>query len=414
MIKINQNHLKLRSNYLFATINQKIKEFKIAHPELSDRIIKMGVGDVTRPLPRACVEAMEQASKEMGVAETFRGYPDYEGYDFLINDIITKDYLPKGVSISKDEVFISDGAKSDTANFQELFDTDVKIAVSDPVYPVYVDSNVMAGRSGDFVDGRWSNILYLEAVEENGFIPDIPKEKVDILYLCSPNNPTGQAFTRSQLKKFVDYALDNGSLIFFDAAYEAYITEPDIPRSIYEIPEAKKVAIEFKSFSKTAGFTGVRCAYCVVPKDIRIKDDISGEEVNLNRLWYRRQATKFNGVSYITQRGASATFTDQGQAEIKQIIRYYLNNANILKSALNNAGFITFGGVNSPYVWVKTPNGMLSWQFFDYMLEKLNIVGTPGVGFGKCGEGYFRFTAFSSKKNTEDAADRISSHKFNK
>ncbi len=412
MIKLNQNHLKLRSNYLFATINQKINEFKKNHPDVVDQIIKLGIGDVTRPLPRVCIEAMIKASEEMSHTETFRGYPDYEGDSYLIDAIVNKDYLPKGVNIDRSEVFVSDGAKSDTANFQELFDTDVKIAVSDPVYPVYVDSNVMAGRSGEFKDGRWTNITYLDATEQNGFIPKVPDEKVDIMYICSPNNPTGQAFSRSQLKAFVDYAIENNSLIFFDAAYEAYITEPDIPHSIYEIPGAKKVSIEFKSFSKTAGFTGVRCSYCIVPKDIVIKDPISKEEVSLNKLWYRRQATKFNGVSYITQRGAEATFSDQGQTEIKQIIRYYLDNASIIKSALNNVGFTTFGGINSPYVWVKTPNGMLSWQFFDYMLEKLHIVGTPGVGFGKCGEGYFRFTAFSSRENTEKASNRIANHKF--
>ena len=412
MLKINQNHLKLRSNYLFATINQKVNEFKKNNPSLVDNIIKLGIGDVTLPLPRVCVEAMKEASAEMGRAETFRGYPDYEGDDFLIDAIINKDYLPKGISVDHSEVFVSDGAKSDTANIQELFDPGVSIAVTDPVYPVYVDSNVMAGRSGDFVDGRWSNIVYLNATEENGFIPQVPNQKVDLMYLCSPNNPTGQAFTRSQLKAFVDYALENGSIILFDAAYEAYITEPDIPHSIYELPGAKKVAIEFKSFSKTAGFTGVRCSYMVVPKEIEIDDPISGERVNLNKLWYRRQATKFNGVSYITQKGACATFSDQGQIQIKQMINYYLENAKTIKSALNKAGFTTFGGVNSPYVWVKTPAGMLSWQFFDYMLEKLNIVGTPGVGFGKCGEGYFRFTAFSSKEKTQKAYERICSHKF--
>ena len=412
MVKLNQNHIKLRSNYLFATINQKVNEFKKNNPTLIDNIVKLGIGDVTLPLPKVCTEAMKKASDDMADASTFRGYPDYEGCDFLIDAIIKNDYLSRGVNIDKDEVFVSDGAKSDTANIQELFDLDTKIAVTDPVYPVYVDSNVMAGRAKDFENDRWSNIHYLNTSSQTNFLPKVPDEPVDLIYLCSPNNPTGQSFSRSQLKDFVDYALSNNSLILFDAAYEAYITEPDIPHSIYEIPNAKKVAIEFKSFSKTAGFTGVRCAYCIVPKDINIFDNNSNQDVNLNRLWYRRQATKFNGVSYITQRGAEATFFPQGQAQIKQNIAYYLNNASIIKEALESCGFKTFGGINSPYIWTEVPSGMNSWEFFDYMLEKLNIVGTPGSGFGKCGEGYFRFTGFSSKENTLKAAQRISSHNF--
>ena len=412
MLKLNENHIKLPSNYLFAEIASRVNKFKQDNPSVKDKVIKLGIGDVTRPLVPACIEAMHKAVDEMSNESTFRGYPDYEGCDFLIKDIVDNEYKDRGLDINYDEVFVSDGAKSDTANFQELFSQDVKIAVTDPVYPVYVDSNVMSGRSGDFIDGRWSNIVYLDSTEENGFVPPLPSTKVDIIYLCFPNNPTGSTVTKAQLKKFVDYALENNALIFYDAAYEAYIREEGIPHSIYEIEGARRVAIEFKSFSKNAGFTGVRCAYTIVPKDLEIFNKNTNQKYSLNRLWYRRQATKFNGVSYITQRGAAAIYTKEGKKQIKELIDFYLNNASIIKKAFEESGFKVYGGVNSPYIWIPTPNNKPSWEFFDYMLNNLYIVGTPGVGFGRCGEGFFRFTAFGSLENTQEAARRIKNHKF--
>ncbi len=405
MLYTNENHTKLKSNYLFAEVAKRVSEFKKNNPDKD--VISLGIGDVTRPLPKACVEAMINASKEMGDEKTFKGYPEYEGYDFLINKIIEFDYKSRGIDLDRNEIFVSDGAKSDTANIQELFSINTKIAVTDPVYPVYVDSNVMGGRSGEFKDGRWSNITYLESLEENNFVAEIPKEKVDIIYLCFPNNPTGASITKDQLKKFVDYAIKNECLIIYDAAYEAFITTPNVPHSIYEIEGAKKVAIECKSFSKTAGFTGVRCAYMVIPQEIEIFDSISNQLMNLNRLWYRRQATKFNGVSYITQRGAEAIYSKDGRIEVQNTINYYLDNAKIIKNALQKAGLKVFGGIDSPYLWVKTLHNMTSWEFFDYTLQNLNIVSTPGSGFGRAGEGFFRFTSFASREKTEIASKRF-------
>ena len=405
MLLSNDNHTKLQTNYLFAQVASKVKAFKEANP--NKNVISLGIGDVTQPLAPSCIEAMQKAVTDMSKAETFKGYPEYEGYDFLLEKIAKYDYQDRGVNIDTKEIFVSDGAKSDTANIQELFSNDAKVAVLDPVYPVYVDSNVMAGRAGEFKNGRWSNIVYLECKEENGFIPALPNEKVDIIYLCYPNNPTGTVLTKDELQKFVDYALKNESLILFDAAYEAFIREDNIPHSIYEIKDADKVAIEFKSFSKTAGFTGVRCAYTVIPNELAIFDKTTNNLVNLNRLWYRRQATKFNGVSYITQRGAEAIYSENGRKEINNTINYYLENAKILKNTLEDSGLTVYGGVNSPYLWVKTIDNMTSWEFFDYLLNNFYIVGTPGSGFGKAGEGFFRFTSFASREKTIEASNRL-------
>lgn len=405
MLLSNENHTKLQTNYLFAQVASKVKAFKEANP--NKNVISLGIGDVTQPLAPSCIEAMQKAVTDMSKAETFKGYPEYEGYDFLLEKIAKYDYQDRGVNIDTKEIFVSDGAKSDTANIQELFSNDAKVAVLDPVYPVYVDSNVMAGRAGEFKNGRWSNIVYLECKEENGFIPALPNEKVDIIYLCYPNNPTGTVLTKDELQKFVDYALKNESLILFDAAYEAFIREDNIPHSIYEIKDADKVAIEFKSFSKTAGFTGVRCAYTVIPNELAIFDKTTNNLVNLNRLWYRRQATKFNGVSYITQRGAEAIYSENGRKEINNTINYYLENAKILKNTLEDSGLTVYGGVNSPYLWVKTIDNMTSWEFFDYLLNNFYIVGTPGSGFGKAGEGFFRFTSFASREKTIEASNRL-------
>lgn len=405
MALVNENHLKLPGNYLFAEIGKRVNEFKKQNPDA--QIIRLGIGDVTRPLPKASIEAMHKAVDDMSRIETFKGYPEYEGYDFLIEKIIECDYKKRGVTIERDEVFVSDGAKSDTANIQELFGIDSKIAVTDPVYPVYVDSNVMAGRTGEYgADGRWSNITYLPCTADNGFVPELPKAKVDLIYLCLPNNPTGTTLTRDQLKKWVDYAKENGSIILFDSAYEAYISEKDVPRSIYEIEGAKDVAIEFRSFSKTAGFTGTRCAYVVIPKTITAFTK-SGEPQNINRLWYRRQATKFNGVSYIVQRGAEAVYSEEGQQQVKSLVNYYMTNASIIREGLKSIGIQVFGGVNAPYIWIKTPNNLDSWAFFDKLLTEANIVGTPGSGFGPSGQGYFRLTAFGSRENTEEAVERF-------
>lgn len=405
MALVNENHLKLPGNYLFAEIAKRVNSFKTQNPDAE--IIRLGIGDVTRPLVKACIDAMHLAVDDMGKAETFKGYPEYEGYDFLIQKIIENDYKLRGVDIERDEVFVSDGAKSDTANLQEIFGLDNKIAVTDPVYPVYVDSNVMAGRTGTYGnDGRWSNVTYLPCTADNGFVPELPKEKVDMIYLCFPNNPTGTTLTKDQLKVWVDYARKNKAIILYDAAYEAFISEKDVPHTIYEIEGAKEVAIEFRSYSKTAGFTGTRCAYCVIPKDLKAYTS-TGEEVGLNRLWYRRQATKFNGVSYIVQRGAEAIYSNDGKQQINETIQYYMENAKIIKSGLENIGITVFGGVNAPYIWLKTPNNMDSWSFFDKLLTEANIVGTPGVGFGPSGQGYFRLTAFGSRENTVAAVERF-------
>lgn len=399
MAKINENYNKLPGSYLFSTIAKKVAAYQTAHPD--KEIIKMGIGDVTRPLVPAVIEAMHKAVDEMGTAEGFHGYGPEQGYDFLRNKIVEKDYA--GLGIEADEIFVSDGAKSDCGNIGDIFDVNNKVAVCDPVYPVYVDTNAMAGRAGDYINNHWSNLYYMPCTAENGFMPELPKEKVDMIYLCFPNNPTGVAATKEQLKVWVDYAKENGSVILFDSAYEAFITESDVPHSIYEIEGAKEVAIEFRSFSKTAGFTGTRCAYTVVPKALVVN------ETSLNALWNRRQCTKFNGVPYIIQKGAEAVYSDEGHKQIRENIEYYLENAKIIRNALSDAGVEVYGGVNSPYVWAKTPDGMKSWDFFDKLLEEANVVTTPGEGFGPSGEGYIRFTAFSTRENTIRAMERIKS-----
>ncbi len=405
-VKINENYLLLKSNYIFAEINRRVEEFQNENPDA--QIIKMGIGDVTRPLPKAVVNAFEKSVLEMGQAETFMGYGPEQGYAFLIEAIIENDFKPLGIELSIDEVFISDAAKCDTANIQEIFGIDNVIAVTDPVYPVYVDSNVMAGRSGPMQDsGRYEGIVYLPCTAENNFIPELPETPVDLIYLCLPNNPTGTALTREELSKWVEYARQHNSIILFDAAYEAYVTEEDIPRSIYEIGGAKEVAIEFRSFSKNAGFTGTRCAFAVVPKEI-VAFDSDGNKHELNALWNRRQTTKFNGVSYPVQQAAKAVYSPEGQQEIRESIAYYLNNASIIRKSMEDIGLKVYGGVNSPYIWVKTPENMDSWEFFDLLLNDANVVGTPGVGFGPSGEGYFRLTAFNTLENTKEAMARIS------
>jgi len=405
-VKINENYLMLKKNYIFSEINHRVNNFREENPETN--IILMGIGDVTGPLPKAVIDKFEEAVKEMAQPETFRGYGPEQGYDFLINKIISNDYIPRGIELSEDEVFISDGAKCDTGNIQEIFGLYNKVAVTDPVYPVYVDSNVMAGRCGPMgKDGRYQGIVYLPCTEENKFVPDLPKTHVDMIYLCFPNNPTGTALTKEQLKKWIDYAHDNKSIILYDGAYEAYIREDNIPHSIYEIKGAREVAIEFRSFSKTAGFTGTRCAYTVVPMET-VGYDTQSEAHSLNKLWNRRQTTKFNGVSYPVQVAAQAVYSLEGQREIKESINYYMNNAAIIRESLRNIGLRTYGGVNSPYIWIKTPDKMNSWEFFDVLLSRAHVVGTPGIGFGPSGEGYFRITAFNTQENTIKAMTRIS------
>ncbi len=401
MIKINENYLKLQDSYLFSTIAKKVADFQTKNPD--KKVIKLGIGDVTLPIAPKIIQAIHEATDEMGRKETFKGYGPEQGYDFLREKIVEWDYHKIGISIEKDEIFISDGAKCDTGNIQELFSTDNIIAITDPVYPVYLDSNVMAGRTGSFDKntGKFEKVVYMPATAENGFEPELPKEKVDMIYLCFPNNPTGTVLNKEQLTKWVKYAKENGCVILFDSAYEAYISEENVPHSIYEIEGAKEVAIEFRSFSKTAGFTGVRCAYTVVPKALKIG------EVSLNALWNRRQCTKFNGVPYITQKAAEAVYTEEGQKQIKENIAYYMENARIIREGLEKAGYTIYGGKNAPYIWLKVPEGMTSWEFFDKLLEEKNIVGTPGSGFGPSGEGYFRLTAFGSRENTIEAINRI-------
>ena len=401
MVKINENYLKLQDSYLFSTIAKKVADFQEKHPD--KKVIKLGIGDVTLPVIPAVIKAMHQAVEEMGEKESFKGYGPEQGYDFLREKIVEWDYKKRGISIEKEEIFVSDGAKCDTGNFQELFDINNTIAITDPVYPVYLDSNVMAGRTGNFNEEtqKFDKVVYMPVTKENNFIPELPKEKVDLIYLCLPNNPTGTVLSKEELKKWVDYAKVNKALILFDAAYEAFVVEENVPHSIYEIEGAKEVAIEFKSFSKTAGFTGIRCAYTVVPKEIQI------EGVSLNNLWNRRQCTKFNGVPYITQRGAEAVYTEEGQKQIKENIEYYRENARIIREGLERAGYTVYGGINAPYIWLKVPDGVTSWEFFDKLLEEKNIVGTPGSGFGPSGEGYFRLTAFGSRESTIEAMERM-------
>ncbi len=406
MALVNEHFLKLPGSYLFSDIAKKINTFKITHPQ--KEIIRLGIGDVTRPLPPACIEAMHKAVEELAAASTFHGYGPEQGYDFLREAIIKKDYATRGITLTVNEVFVNDGAKSDTGNIGDILRHDNSVGVTDPIYPVYIDSNVMSGRSGilDPNTGKWSNITYMPCTSENNFIPEIPKKRIDIVYLCYPNNPTGTTLTKAELKKWVDYALANDTLILFDAAYEAYIQEPDVPHSIYEIKGAKRCAIEFRSFSKTAGFTGVRCGYTVVPKELT-GATLTGERVSLNALWNRRQCTKFNGASYITQRAAEAIYSPEGQQQIQETIDYYMTNARIMREGLETAGLEVYGGVNAPYIWVKTPNNTPSWRFFEQMLYEANVVGTPGVGFGPSGEGYIRLTAFGERANCIEAMRRI-------
>ena len=400
MLKINENFAKMARNYLFAEIANRVNRYQAEHPE--EEIIRLGIGDVTRPLPKACVQAMKKAADEMGEAATFRGYgPDY-GYDFLLQAIAKHDFQDHGVEISADEIFLSDGAKSDTSSIGDIFAVDNVVAVCDPVYPVYVDSNVMAGRAGEYVEGKgFSKIVYMPCKAENNFLPEIPQEKVDMIYLCFPNNPSGISISQEELKKWVDYANQTGAVILYDAAYEAFITTPGVPHSIFEVEGAKTCAIEFRSFSKTAGFTGTRCAFTVIPKEL----ERGG--VSINKLWARRQSTKMNGVPYVIQRAAEAVYSPEGWQEVQENIAYYRENARIIREGLEKAGFTVFGGVDSPYVWMKVPQGMSSWEFFGELLEKANVVGTPGSGFGLNGEGYFRLTSFNTKENTEKALARI-------
>lgn len=404
MTLINENYLCLQGSYLFAEVAKRTAAYKAAHP--GQKVISLGIGDVSRPLAPAVVKAMQEACKEMGRAETFRGYGPYEGYDFLRKAIARHDYKARGVDVDEDEIFVSDGAKSDVANFQELFSQDARVALQDPVYPVYLDANVMAGRAGAFGAGRFSRIIYLPCTAENNFSPALPKERADLVYLCSPNNPTGAALTRAELQKWVDWALEHKAVILYDSAYEAFISDETVPHSIFEIPGADKCAVEFRSFSKTAGFTGTRCAYCVVPKALKIYDKDGGAH-SANALWMRRQSTKFNGVPYIIQRGAEAVYSPDGLRQTREAVAVYQSNARVILHAVQEAGLKAFGGVNAPYVWLQTPAGVSSWEFFDYMLEKLQIVGTPGSGFGLSGEGYFRLTAFNTPELTQEAAARM-------
>lgn len=409
MFTINDNFRLLPENYLFSEVARRINAFKAAHPEAD--VIRMGIGDVTLPLCPAAIEAMHKAVDDEGNADTFHGYGPEQGYPFLRDAIALHDYNERGIDIRSDEIFISDGAKSDTGNFGDILGPDNIVAVTDPVYPVYVDTNVMSGRAGSLLGDMWSDIVYLPVTAENGFVPQIPEGVVpDVIYLCYPNNPTGTTLTRAQLKVWVNYALEHGSLILFDSAYEAFIREDDVPHSIYEIEGAKKCAVEFRSFSKTAGFTGVRCGYTVVPHTVMGRDE-DGKEVGLNHLWNRRQCTKFNGASYVSQRGAEAVYTPLGQQQIKAAVDYYLNNAKVMLEGLAKAGLEVFGGKNAPYVWIKCPDGMTSWEFFDMLLEKCNVAGTPGSGFGPAGEGYFRLTAFNTLENTIEAVKRITNTK---
>ena len=404
MALVNEHFLKLPNNYLFSDIAKKVNAFKVSHPKTD--LIRLGIGDVTRPLPQASIEAMHKAVDELANKETFHGYGPEQGYDFLIDAVIRNDYTPRGVYLEPGEVFISDGAKSDTGNIGDILRHDNSIGVTDPIYPVYIDSNVMCGRAGILEDGRWSNVVYLPCLSENNFVPEIPDRRIDILYLCYPNNPTGTVISKAELKKWVNYALENDTLILYDAAYEAYIQDPDIPHSIYEIKGAKKVAIEFRSFSKTAGFTGVRCGYTVVPKELTAAT-LEGERIPLNRMWNRRQCTKFNGTSYITQRGAEAVYSPEGKEQVRKTIDYYMANARIMRESLQSCGLRVYGGENAPYIWLKTPDGLSSWKFFDKLLYEVNIVGTPGVGFGPGGEGFLRLTAFGDRDDTLEAMSRL-------
>ena len=401
MFKVNDNFQKLPGSYLFSTIARKVNEYSQAHPDKT--LIRLGIGDVTQPLAPAIIDALHKSVDEMAYAESFRGYAPDLGYEFLRNAIAESDYTARGCDISADEIFVSDGAKCDSGNIQELFSLDSKIAVCDPVYPVYVDSNVMAGRTGvyDPSTERWSEVIYMPCTKENNFVPEFPKEQPDLIYLCIPNNPTGTTITKAQLQEWVDYANKIGAVIIYDAAYEAYISEDDVPHSIYECEGARTCAIELRSFSKNAGFTGVRLGFTVVPKDLK-----SGE-ISLHDMWARRHGTKYNGAPYIVQRAGEAVYSEAGKIQLKEQVAYYMKNASAIKNGLTEAGYEVFGGVNAPYIWLKTPDKMTSWDFFDYLLENANVVGTPGSGFGPCGEGYFRLTAFGTYENTVAAIERL-------
>ena len=405
----NQHFLQLQSSYLFSDIAKKVKTFKAENP--GQHVISLGIGDVTQPLPQACIEAMHKAVDEMAHSDTFRGYGPEQGYDFLRQAIIDNDYTPRGVPLQLDEVFVSDGAKSDCGNIGDILSTECSVGVTDPVYPVYVDSNVMSGRAGEFLDGKWTGITFLPVSAENHFVPALPQKHIDILYLCYPNTPTGTVLTREQLSAWVEYALRENSLILYDAAYEAYIQHEDIPHSIYEIPGAKRCAIELRSYSKTAGFTGVRCGYTIVPKELTFtakgSTPSAASPVSLNALWNRRQCTKFNGCSYITQRAAEAIYTPEGKAQVRSTVAYYMNNARMMHEELTSMGFEVFGGTDAPYIWLRTPAGTTSWQMFDRLLHEAAIVTTPGVGFGPSGEGYIRLTAFGRSEDCKEAMERM-------
>lgn len=405
MTRINSNFQKLQAGYLFPEIGRRVRAFSAENPDA--KVIRLGIGDVVLPLPEPILAAMHKGTDEMGDRDTFRGYGPEQGYDFLL-EAIANHYAGQGADVAADEVFVSDGSKCDTANIQEIFALDNVIAVTDPVYPVYVDTNVMAGRTGEAADGRYQGLVYLPTTAANNFEPELPEGHVDIIYLCSPNNPTGAVMSREALQKWIDYARREGAIILFDAAYEAFITEPGQVHSIFELPGAREVAIEFRSFSKTAGFTGVRCAYTVVPKGLKARND-AGEEVELHPLWNRRHTTKFNGVSYPVQRAAEAVFSPEGSAAVREIIDYYMENARIIRDGLGGGRLKVYGGVNAPYIWLQVPAGLTSWEFFDKLLKEANVVGTPGSGFGTCGEGYFRLSAFGFRENIEEAVSRVKS-----
>jgi len=404
MVRINEHYLKLQAGYLFPEIGRRVNQYISANP--GKNVIKMGIGDVTLPLVPAVVKAFHEGVDEMAKAETFKGYGPEQGYAFLREAIAKNDYKDKGIDISADDIFISDGSKCDTGNIQEIFGHDNKIAICDPVYPVYADTTVMAGKTGRYNSGHFEGIIYMPCTKENSFIPELPKEIPDLIFLCYPNNPTGAVASKEELKKWVDYATKNKSIILYDAAYEAFITENDVPHSIYEIEGARQVAIEFRSFSKTAGFTGTRCAFTVVPEELKAYDP-EGKALSVKPLWNRRHTTKFNGVSYPVQKAAAAVYSEEGKKEVSEVIAYYMENARIMKESLTRAGYEVFGGVNAPYIWARTMNGMSSWDFFDKLLNEANVVGTPGSGFGPAGEGYFRFSAFAGRENTIEAMERI-------
>ena len=399
MLKLNENYLKLPGSYLFAEIARRTAAYSAAHPD--KRLIRLGIGDVTQPLPAACVEALKRAADEMGGKSTFMGYGPYEGYGFLREAIAAHDYAPFGAKITADEIFVSDGAKSDCGNIGDIFSEDCVVAVCDPVYPVYIDANAMSGRAGDYAHGKWSDIVYMPCTADNGFFPALPERTPDLIYLCFPNNPTGMAATAEQLRPWVDYANEHGSVILYDAAYRAYISDPSLPRSIYEIPGAEECAIEFCSFSKTAGFTGTRCGWTVKPRALR-----RGGE-SLYDMWMRRQSTKFNGTAYVIQRAAEAVYTPEGGEQVRALVGYYMNNARVIREGLERAGLEVYGGTDSPYIWFRTPGGQGSWEFFDRLLTEANVVTTPGEGFGPSGEGFIRLTAFGDADDTREAVERV-------